>query len=78
MSRIILDKDFCKGCQLCVAVCPKNVWELSQTRNQKGYLVPFAPRVDDCSGCLQCEMTCPDLAITVLQHTRQREADHAS
>lgn len=66
MNRIVLDNDFCKGCQLCIAVCPQQVLGLSTTRNAKGYLVPFAERADDCSGCLQCEMTCPDLAITVV------------
>ena len=65
MNCIELDNDYCKGCQLCIAVCPQKVLELSTVRNAKGHLVPVAARAKDCSGCLLCEITCPDLAITV-------------
>jgi len=27
--------------------------------------MPAVQNVEDCSGCLLCEMTCPDLALTV-------------
>ncbi len=64
-KSIIIDKLYCKGCQLCIEVCPKNVYDLSTERNTKGYLVPAVARLEDCVGCLTCEMTCPDLAITV-------------
>ncbi len=77
MNRIEIDNAYCKGCQLCIAVCPQNVLELSQVRNSKGYLVPCATRGDDCTGCLQCEMTCPDLAVTVIPGQEPKEADHA-
>jgi 2-oxoglutarate ferredoxin oxidoreductase subunit delta len=65
-SRIIIDNKYCKGCKLCIEVCPKSVYELSDLRNAKGYLMPAAAREKDCVGCLLCEMTCPDMAITVL------------
>ena len=77
MNRIEIDNDFCKGCHLCIAVCPQEVLKVSAERNAKGYLLPCAPRVEDCTGCLQCEMTCPDLAITVMRAKDPKEADHA-
>lgn len=64
-NTIIIDEVFCKGCRLCIAVCPKGVYQLSETRNAKGYLVPSAINEEDCVGCLLCEMTCPDMALTV-------------
>lgn len=72
-DSIVIDHDYCKGCQLCIAVCPKGVWELSTTRSAKGYLVPAPTGADKCVGCLLCEMTCPDLAITV--NTPKKEAE---
>jgi 2-oxoglutarate ferredoxin oxidoreductase subunit delta len=77
LNRIEIDNNYCKGCKLCIAVCPQDVLELSQLRNSKGYLLPSAARGEDCTGCLQCEMTCPDLAITVITDGNSKEADHA-
>lgn len=77
MNRIEIDGNYCKGCHLCIAVCPQQVLELSSVRNSKGYLLPQAGRLDDCTGCLQCEMTCPDMAITVMHGQGPKEADHA-
>jgi 2-oxoglutarate ferredoxin oxidoreductase subunit delta len=77
LTRIELDHDYCKGCHLCIAVCPEKVWELSAERNAKGYLLPCPARPNDCSGCLLCEMTCPDLAIAVVHEKRHKGAAHA-
>lgn len=77
MNRIEIDNNYCKGCQLCIEVCPQEVLEVSGVRSPKGYLMPRAARGEDCTGCLQCEMTCPDLAITVVVERKSKEADHA-
>lgn len=62
---VLINKGWCKGCGLCIAVCPKNVLELDDR-------VKCEPaRMDDCIGCRQCENICPDLAITV----KEREQD---
>ena len=50
---------WCKGCSLCIGVCPKSVLGLSDR------LKAEAVRQEDCIGCRQCENICPDLAITV-------------
>jgi len=57
--KVTINKAWCKGCELCVAVCPKNVLELDE--NLKSEPV----RMEDCIGCRQCENICPDLAITI-------------
>ena len=56
---------WCKGCSLCVNICPKKVLELSD-RQQKSTVV----RMDECIGCRQCENICPDLAITVKEASK--------
>ena len=63
--RIRINKEFCKGCGFCVEFCPKNVYELSDELNSKGYQVPDAARPDDCSDCGLCELYCPEFAIVL-------------
>ena len=50
--------EWCKGCEICVAFCPKNVLEM------EGGKVRVA-RPDDCIRCMLCELRCPDFAISV-------------
>lgn len=62
-----IDDMRCKGCGLCVEVCPKNVLELSETVNAKGYNSAFQARPDDCIKCTACCIMCPDMAITIVE-----------
>ena len=34
-GKITIDENICKGCELCVSVCPKKVLKLSETKLQK-------------------------------------------
>ena len=61
IRRIDINRDWCKGCRICVAFCPKNVLEL----DAEGKAV--AARPDDCIWCGDCEVRCPDLAITIVK-----------
>ncbi len=65
MAKIHIDRTVCKGCELCLYVCPKDVFEMSDERNEKGYNYSIAKRPEDCILCKNCEMNCPDLAIYV-------------
>ena len=38
MAKVTINQDRCKGCGLCVSVCPKQVLELNKAKlNRKGY-----------------------------------------
>lgn len=62
---VYVDSNLCKSCGLCVANCPKKVFEIGKKVNKKGYSYAAAVRESDCIGCKICEKTCPDLAIYV-------------
>jgi 2-oxoglutarate ferredoxin oxidoreductase subunit delta len=63
--HIAVDKESCKGCELCMAVCPKHVFIMDAAMNSRGqhYACPVAQ--SECVGCLQCADICPDAAIGI-------------
>ncbi len=65
MPRISIDKDRCKGCQLCVNACPQRILEMSKELNTKGYLYAMVVDPPRCIGCRICAITCPDVAIEI-------------
>ena len=70
-----IDSERCKGCGLCVAVCPKNVLELMKELNAKGYFPAFQARPEDCIHCAICCTMCPDVAITIDETADETAAD---
>ena len=66
MAKAIIDEKVCKGCGLCVNVCPKKILKLDTTRiNAKGYNPAVLKDEGSCIGCAMCGIICPDSAITV-------------
>jgi 2-oxoglutarate ferredoxin oxidoreductase subunit delta len=63
-GKIIIDTERCKGCTLCITVCPHNVITLSEKSNSKGYF-PAQATNPGCTGCANCAVVCPDCAIEV-------------
>lgn len=60
----MVDTELCKGCEVCIASCPFSVIFMSGEVNSKGY--HFAVKVnDECTGCMNCALVCPDGVITV-------------
>jgi len=61
--RVLAER--CKGCELCVSLCPFGVLKLDDKVNKLGYYPAIAVKLDKCTNCRICELTCPDLAIYV-------------
>ncbi|MCK4909545.1 MAG: 4Fe-4S binding protein [Planctomycetes bacterium] len=64
--QITINKNWCKGCSLCVQICPKKVFRLSEKPGSRGYFFSEPVKPELCTGCLECELHCPDLAIKVI------------
>ncbi|HPZ43423.1 MAG TPA: 4Fe-4S binding protein [Bacillota bacterium] len=59
-QKIILHKEWCKGCGICAAFCPKVL-----AMDSRGKASVVNPTL--CTGCRRCEHHCPDFAIYVGQ-----------
>ena len=63
--ELILTLEWCKGCDICVKVCPERCLILNSEHK-----VELA-RPDACTGCRICEWLCPDFAIDVKKTTHE-------
>jgi 2-oxoglutarate ferredoxin oxidoreductase subunit delta len=66
MAKVEIDEFFCKGCGLCVSVCPVHILELdTHIITAKGYHPAHCIDMGKCTGCASCALMCPDVAIRV-------------
>jgi 2-oxoglutarate ferredoxin oxidoreductase subunit delta len=63
--RITLRPFYCKGCGLCVDICPTGVLLLSGNKRSKWGITVIKSAPDFCIGCRMCEHRCPDFAILI-------------
>jgi 2-oxoglutarate ferredoxin oxidoreductase subunit delta len=71
MPQVIIDRDLCKGCELCVRACPQQILGMSKEINIKGYFPAYVLDQPHCIGCRLCAITCPDLAIEIAVNSVQ-------
>ena len=65
-GKITIDFERCKGCGLCVTVCPRSGIVISKKSNKKGYF-PTVAKNADCTGCCVCALMCPEALIEVFR-----------
>ncbi len=58
MLKMTIHKSACRGCQMCVDICPTQVFEYDKDQE-----LAVVARVEDCIACLSCKYICPSNAI---------------
>ena len=71
-GRIVIDEARCKGCRLCVTVCPPEILVISSRLNERGHSPAEVTDMDLCTGCGMCAVICPDVCITVYRQVARR------
>ena len=69
-ADVVVDREVCKGCSLCVVVCPQKCLVLSEGLNRNGYHpaeFSYEGTKGDCTACGLCYWVCPDFAIAEVQ-----------
>jgi 2-oxoglutarate ferredoxin oxidoreductase subunit delta len=67
VATIKIKKDRCKGCELCLAACPRKVLRLSRDLNKKGIRFAEVGDKKKCVGCGLCFLVCPDACIEIYE-----------
>jgi 2-oxoglutarate ferredoxin oxidoreductase subunit delta len=74
-GMVVIDKDRCKGCELCVLACPSHVLRLAEGEfNLKGYRPVEVADAEACTGCGVCAIICPDVVFTIYRAKRESKA----
>jgi 2-oxoglutarate ferredoxin oxidoreductase subunit delta len=59
-GEVILYATWCKGCHICVELCPTKVLAMDEDEDYPRIVLP-----EKCTACHFCDTHCPDLAIVV-------------
>ena len=65
MPIIVIEEDYCKGCELCVSVCPKDIIILAERLTARGYRPAVVTDGQACTAYAFCARVCPEAAIEV-------------
>jgi 2-oxoglutarate ferredoxin oxidoreductase subunit delta len=67
MAVIRIDKELCKGCELCIPFCPYDSLAMSKHLNEYGHPTVYFKEGHRCSGCRHCAVMCPEAAIEIFE-----------
>ncbi len=59
MVDIQIHEKSCRGCRMCVDICPTKVFEYDKEKH-----LALIQHAEDCIACLSCSYICPSGALT--------------
>lgn len=75
-GKVTFNEEVCKGCGLCITVCPLKIIEMDEKKiNSKGYNPVHVIAPEKCTGCANCAVMCPDVAITVVREEKKENRE---
>ncbi|MBE0585531.1 MAG: 4Fe-4S dicluster domain-containing protein [Desulfofustis sp.] len=66
LYQVVFFYEWCKSCGICSAMCPVKIIMVDELGH------PYIDDMDACIGCRNCEIHCPDFAITVKKRYPER------
>ena len=78
MVKVIVevDQEKCKGCEVCVVVCPQGCIKLNRAVfNTRGFHPAefiYQGKKGGCTACGLCYMVCSDYAVTTIKKLKKR------
>jgi len=67
MNKVEICQGWCKKCGICIAFYLCNLLEADDSS------YPIVKTPEKCTGCILCEMRCPDFTIAVNKDEESRE-----
>ncbi|MEW6724366.1 MAG: 4Fe-4S binding protein [Bacillota bacterium] len=64
-NSVVFSEERCKGCELCVTACPKQIIRMGEHINTKGFHPATIVDPEKCIGCAFCARMCPDMVIEI-------------
>lgn len=65
--KVVIDKDKCKACELCICYCPTKHLKFSSFLNKRGLRPVEVNPETKCIGCGFCYLMCPESCIEVYE-----------
>ena len=66
-GRVVIDRELCKGCYLCVRACPMKLLEKDIEPNSTGTYPAKPGHPERCIACGNCYEVCADVCIEVYE-----------
>ena len=66
-GRVVIDREMCKGCYLCIRACPVKVLERDVELNSTGTYPVKPGQLEKCIACGNCYEVCADVCIEVYE-----------
>jgi 2-oxoglutarate ferredoxin oxidoreductase subunit delta len=76
--KITILEEWCKGCTICVEVCPTDVLKMESVGTRWQGSIAVVIDADACIACMQCELQCPDFSLLIEKGAKKKKSKKAA